>query len=73
MVILSDINDKKLLVTLLMLVSKVIGIFIKISVHLKFLMTSPKIVNHYGKISLLFVPPMSANMCAKFHDHRISC
>ena len=73
MVILSDINDKKMLVTLLMLVSKVIGIFIKIGVHLKFLMTSPKIVNHYGKISLLFVPPMSANMCAKFHDHRISC
>ena len=36
MVILSDINDKKLFVTLLMLVSQVIGIFIKIGVHSKF-------------------------------------
>ena len=36
MVILSDVNDKKLFVTLLMLVSQVIGIFIKIGVHLKF-------------------------------------
>ena len=36
MVILSDINDKKLFVTLLMLVSQVTGIFIKIGVHSKF-------------------------------------
>ena len=36
MVILSDINDKKLFVTLLMLVSQVIGIFIKIGVNSQF-------------------------------------
>ena len=36
MVILSDINDKKLFVTLLMLVSEVIGIFVKIGVHSQF-------------------------------------
>ena len=36
MVILSDINDKKLFVTILILVSQVIGIFIKIGVHSKF-------------------------------------
>ena len=73
MVILSDINDKKLFVTLLMLVAKVIGIFMKIGVHMKFLMTSSKNVNHYGKIFPHVVPFMSANMYAKFHDHIISC
>ena len=36
MVILSETNDKKSFVTLLMLVSQVIGVFIKIGVHSKF-------------------------------------
>ena len=36
MVILSETNDKKSFVTLLMLVSQVIGVFIKIVVHSKF-------------------------------------
>ena len=35
-ILISDINDKKLFVTLLMLVSQVIDVFIKIGVHSKF-------------------------------------